>query len=68
MYHALMNQSLSGQNLDRTMNAKFMSASEHYILKFKFPGPGRSIVHSGRTLATLTIPEEGQPECGLEIV
>ena len=69
MYHALINQLLSSPNLDRTMNAKFKSACENGILDFKFSGHGRSIVHSGRTLATLQLEEaERHAECGLEIV
>lgn len=69
MYHALINQLLSSPNLDRTMNAKFKSACENGILDFKFSGHGRSIVHSGRTLATLELEEAERPaECGLEIV
>ena len=52
------------------MNAEFKSTCENGIHDFKFSGHGRSIVHSGRTLATLELEEEGErpAQCGLEIV
>ena len=47
-----------------------MCACENYILQVKFSGNGRSLVYSGRTLATLELrgEDEREAECALEIV